>query len=114
MEISNRCRHLLIAGKTLSMDSVNGLPIATDYGGHSYDSILVIFDRADENGRLRAGAENVVVRHQGLPDSIVKFLSSLCYFLGIKFTAFHPQTDGQTERPNSRMEAYLRTFVNFE
>ena len=46
-----------------------------------------------------------------------KFWSSLCYFLGVKrrlSTAFHPQTDGQTERQNSTMEAYLRAFVNFE
>ena len=69
---------------------------------------------------------DVVVRHHGLPDSIVsdrgslftsKFWSLLCYFLGIKrrlSTAFHPQTDGQTERQNSTMEAYLRAFVNFE
>ena len=69
---------------------------------------------------------DVVVRHHGLPDSIVsdrgsvftsKFWSSLCYFLGIKrrlSTAFHPQTDRQTERQNSTMEAYLRAFVNYE
>ena len=69
---------------------------------------------------------DVVVRHHGLPDSIVtdrgslftsKFWSSLCYFLDIKrrlSTAFHPQTDGQIERQNSTMEAYLQAFVNFE
>ena len=69
---------------------------------------------------------NVVVRHHGFPDSIItnrgsfftsKFWSSLCYFFGIKrrlSIAFHPQTDGQTERQNSTMEAYLQTFVNFE
>ena len=69
---------------------------------------------------------DVVIRHHGLPDSIVtnrgslftsKFWSLLCYFLGIKrrlSTAFHPQTDGQTERQNSTMEAYLQAFVNFE
>ena len=62
---------------------------------------------------------DVVVRYHGLPDSIVadrglpftsKFWSLLCYFLSIKkklSTAFHPQTDGQTERQNSTMEAYL-------
>ena len=69
---------------------------------------------------------NVVVQHHGLPDSIVtdegllftsKFWSSLYYFVNIKWrlsTAFHPQTDGQTERQNSTMKAYLRAFVNFE
>ena len=69
---------------------------------------------------------DVVVRHHGLPDSIVsdrgslftsKFWSSLCYFLGIKrklSTAFYPQTDGQTDWQNSTIEAYLQAFVNFE
>ncbi len=67
---------------------------------------------------------DVVVHHYGVPESIVmdrgllftlKFWSLLCYFLGIKkklSTAFYPQTDGQTERQNSIMEAYLRAFVN--
>ncbi len=69
---------------------------------------------------------DVVMHHHGVPESIVtdrgslftsKFWSLLCYFLGIKkklSTAFHPQTDGQTERQNSMMEAYLRAFVNWE
>ena len=69
---------------------------------------------------------NVVVCHHGLSNSIVtdkgslftsKFWSLLCYFFGIKTrlsTAFHPQTDGQTKKQNSIMEAYLRAFVNFE
>ena len=69
---------------------------------------------------------DVVVRHHGLLDSIVtnrdslftsKFWSLLCYFLGIKWglsTTFHLQIDGQTERQNSMIEAYLRAFVNFE
>ncbi len=69
---------------------------------------------------------DVIVRHHGLPDSIVsdrgsvftlKFWSSLCYFPGIKrrlSTGLHPRIDGQTERQNSTMEAYLRAFVNYE
>ena len=68
----------------------------------------------------------MVIRHHGLPDSIVtnrrllftsKFWSLVCYFQDIKqrlSTAINPQTDGQTERQNSTIEAYLRAFVNFE
>ena len=120
------------------MDFVMGLPISTDWKGDSYDSILVIvnwltkmvyYEPVKVTINTPSLAEviiNVVVRHHGLLDSIVtdrgslftsKFWSSLCYFLGIKrrlSTAFHPQTDGQTERQNSTMEAYLRAFVNFE
>ena len=124
--------------KDLLMDFVTGLPISTDWKGDSYDSILVIVDRLTkmvhyEPVKVTIDAPglaeviiDVVVRHHGLPDSIVTdrgllftsmFWSSLCYFLGIKqrlSTAFHPQTDGQTKRQNSTKEAYLRAFVNFE
>ena len=120
------------------MDFVTGFPLSADWKGDNYDSILVIVDRLTkmvhyEPVKVTINAPglaeviiDVVVRHHGLPDSIIsdrgaiftsKFWSSLCYFLGIKrrlSTAFHPQTDGQTERQNSTMEAYLRAFVNWE
>ena len=120
------------------MDFVTGLPVSTNWKSDSYDLILVIIDRLTkmihyqpvqvtiDAPRLVEVILDVVVWHHGLPDSIVsdrgsvftsKFWSSLCYFLGIKrrlSTAFHSQTDGQTERQNSTMEAYLRAFVNFE
>ena len=69
---------------------------------------------------------DMVVRYHGLRDSIIsdwrvifttKFWSSLCYFLSIKrqlSTVFYSQTDGQTKRQNSTMEAYLCVFVNWE
>ena len=87
-----------------------------------YEPVKVIIDALG----LAEVIIDVVVRHHGLPDSIVincgsvftsKFWSSLCYFLEIKrrlSTAFYPQTNGQTERQNSTMEAYLRVFVNYE
>ena len=112
------------------MDFVTGLPLFADWKGDNYDSILVIVDQLTKMHYepIKATIDtlglaeviiDVVVWHYGLPDSIVtnrgslftsKFWSSLCYFLGVKrrlSTAFHPQTDGQTKRQNSTMEAYL-------
>ena len=69
---------------------------------------------------------NVIVHHHGVLESIVidqgslftfKFWSLLCYFLGIKTKlsiTFYLETDRQTEKQNSIMEAYLRVFVNKE
>ena len=60
----------------------------------------------------------------GLPDSVVSdqesvsasnFLGELYKLLGIKrkmSTAFHPQTDGQTEWLNQEINQYLCTYVN--
>ncbi len=120
------------------MDFVIGLPISADWKSDSYNSILVIIDpltkmvhyvpvkvTIDVSG-LAEVIIDMVVCHHWVPESIVtdrgllftsKFWSLLCYFLGIKkklSTAFHPQTDGQTKRQNSMMEAYLRVFVNWE
>ena len=46
-----------------------------------------------------------------------EFWESLCQSLNIKrrmSTAYHPQTDGQTERTNQVLEGYLCNFVNYD
>ena len=67
-----------------------------------------------------------IVRLPGLPDSIVSdrgsiftsnFWSTLASILKIdprKSTAFHSQTDRQTERMNQTLEAYLCIFCNYD
>jgi hypothetical protein len=67
-----------------------------------------------------------IVANHGTPDEIIsdrdklftsKFWATLIALLGTKHkmsTAFHPQTDGQTERLNQTMEGYLRCYVNYQ
>ena len=67
--------------------------------------------------------EDHIIAQYGVPAGIVTdrgsvftsaFWSDLCFVAKIKrrlSTAFHPQTDGQTERQNQTMEQYLRCCV---
>ena len=55
-----------------------------------------------------------VISDRGSP-FVSKFMKDLCMLLGIErnpSTAYHPQTDGQTERVNQEVEQYLRIFIN--
>ena len=75
-------------------------------------------------GLVRLFRDNVWKLH-GLPKSVVlnrgpqfaaELTKKLNRMLGIETrlsTAFHPQTDGQTEWINQELEQYLRFFVNY-
>jgi transposase InsO family protein len=68
---------------------------------------------------------DTVVRAHGLPKKVISdrgtqfnssFTRELFSILGIKAnmsTAYHPQTDGQTERVNRDLNQYLRLFVSY-
>jgi len=115
----------------ISADFITKLPLA-----QGYDSILVVVDRLTKmvyfipttektsaEGLARLFRDNVWKLH-GLPESIISdrgpqfaagLMKELNGMLGIKSklsTAFHPQTDGQTERVNQELEQYLRMFID--
>jgi transposase InsO family protein len=61
------------------------------------------------------GAPESIVSDRG-PQFISDFWNELCRILGIKIklsTAFHPQTDGQTEIMNQYLDQRLRPFVDY-
>ena len=117
----------------ISMDFVVGLPEC-----EGFDAVWVVVDRLskmrhsipchttiDAIGLAKIFLREVVRLH-GLPRTIISdrgprfastFWGQICSRLGIDrrmSTAFHAQTDGQTERMNAGMEQYLRAFVNHQ
>jgi transposase InsO family protein len=121
----------------ITMDFVTGLP-ETIYKGQFVDAIFVVVDRYTKMSRFFpvstqiTAAELAELFHSeielkyGPPDGIVsdrgpiftsKFWGELCYLSRVKLrlsTAFHAQTDGQTERMNQTLEQYLRCFIDDE
>ena len=56
-----------------------------------------------------------VISNRG-PQFVVELTKELNKMLGIKMRlsmAFHPQTDGQTERINQELEQYLKFFTEY-
>jgi len=118
---------------SLSMDFIVQLPES-----NGYTSILVVVDRLTKMARFIPTTANVdsdgtlmlfltrVVGIHGIPDNIVsdrgsvftsRFTRTVMKALGIKqnlSTAFHPQTDGQTERTNGILEQFLRCYTNYQ
>ncbi|WJX94652.1 hypothetical protein P8452_76049 [Trifolium repens] len=116
---------------SISMDFITGLPKTR----RKHDSIWVIVDRltksahflpvrtTDTAAKLTDIYIAEIVRLHGIPSSIVsdrdsKFTShfwrTLHEALGTKLrlsSAYHPQTDGQTERTNQSLEDLLRACV---
>jgi len=63
---------------------------------------------------LHHGLPKCVVSNRG-PQFVASFTKELYRLLGIRLsssTAWHPQTDGQTERINQKLDQFLRLFVN--
>ena len=61
------------------------------------------------------GLSRKVISNRG-PQFMSRFMKELCSQLGVErnpSTAYHPQTDSQTERVNQELEQYLRLYCNY-
>jgi hypothetical protein len=116
----------------VSTDFITHLPLS-----NGYDTICVVVDRKEKEAHFiptvstidAAGTSDLwlknVWRYHGLPKQIIsdrgpqfasQFMKDMLSKLGVKAslsTAYHPQTDGQTERVNQELEQYLRMFTNY-
>ena len=120
--------------QSIAMDFITELPTS-----EGCDQLWVIIDRFTKMAHFlplkkdgKTAADLAVIfakevwRHHGLPTDVVsdrdsRFTSEVWKeFLRLSgiwshmSTAFHPQTDGQTEQLNQTIEAYLRVFVSKE
>ena len=118
--------------ETIALDFIVKLP-----NSDGFDTILTITDQGlskaaifipcqeaiDAEGVAQLYAQQVFP-HYGIPKKVIsdrdvrftaKFTKELCRTLGIQqnlSTAYHPQTDGQSERTNQWLEQYLRIYVD--
>jgi transposase InsO family protein len=119
----------------ITIDFITKLPVSA-YQGETYDAILTITDKVSRAVIFAPGKETWdasqwsdvllrdVVRRWGLPLSIISdrgsiFVSEMWRELFTKLgtsllfsTAYHPQTDGQSEATNKYLQTMLRFFVN--
>jgi len=119
--------------ETITMDFITDLPTSK-----GYNSILTVVDRhskaiilslcnknitAVETSQLlldnvwkRTGFPTIIILDRG-PQFAAQATQELWRKLGIKqklSTAFHPQTDGESEWVNQEIEQYLRICGNFQ
>uniref|UniRef100_A0A8C5LTP9 Gypsy retrotransposon integrase-like protein 1 n=1 Tax=Leptobrachium leishanense TaxID=445787 RepID=A0A8C5LTP9_9ANUR len=116
--------------KDIAMDFITDLPMSSNH-----NTLMIIIDRFSKMAHfipikhLPTASETATlfIKHifslHGLPESITTdrgtqftshFWKAFCKGLHIQSnlsTAFHPQTNGQTERVNGILEQYLRCYI---
>jgi hypothetical protein len=121
--------------RDISVDYITPLPPCRRRG-QTFNHVAVVVDRltkmrhfiATETLEAEELADRFIERVyslHGLPETIIsdrgsQFISTLWRALSARLavtlrpsSAFHPQTNGQTERINAELEQYLRLFVDW-
>jgi len=116
----------------ISINVIGPLPKSEDK-----DAILVVVDQFSKMLRLMATITSIfsskvariyrdnIWKIHGIPKKIISnrgsqfastFMGELCKALEIKRAmsiAYHPQTDGQTERINQEVKVFLKHYINY-
>jgi transposase InsO family protein len=120
--------------EVIALDFITKLPTSS-----GYDTILTITDHDCSKAAIfipcneAIAAEHTallyatyVLPHYGLPKCIISdcdtrftatFIRELCRLLQIEqniSTAYHPQTDGQSENTNKSVKQFLHIYINFQ
>jgi hypothetical protein len=123
--------------QTASVDLIVDLPPSKDFTGQKFDSILVVTDHHSKQSHLIPTVKSVdtaelcdlylreVWKHHGVPRRMIsdcgpQFASELMKVIAKALgqttslsSAYHPETDRQTERVNQEVEQYLRLFTSW-
>jgi transposase InsO family protein len=123
------------AWKDISVDYITPLPPCVR-NGRAYRHVAVVVDRLTKMRHFiptetlsaeepTAGFIERVYSLHGCPDTIIsdrgsQFVSTLWRTISARLgitlrssSAFHPQTNGQTERINAELEQYLRLYIDW-
>jgi len=117
--------------KDITTDFITGLPEAQGYDAlfvtcchHTKQAHIIPTSTTTSARGLATLFRDHVWKLHGLPETalsdrgpqfVAEFMKELNEILGIKTklsTAYHPQTDGQTERVNQEIKQYLRMFIS--
>ena len=123
--------------QSITMDMITGLPPVTR-SGKVFDAILVVVDRFTKFARYIPCSKKLAApdlfdlldrewfKRFGYPEEIITdrgsvfssdYWKTVCFYIKVRrnmSTAYHPQSDGQTEIQNQILEHYLRCYVSFK
>ena len=120
----------------ITVDFITPLPVCICFG-RSYQHIMVVVDRLSKTKKFAAldsldvdavveAFVNWIWRTEGFPEVIIsdrgtqftaQFWKRLSKRAGTHLkwsSAFHPETDGQTENADGVLKEYLRAFCNYQ